>query len=510
MDNLSEKVPQKSVKKNYFYNLFYQIFTIIVPLVVTPYVSRVLKAEGIGQNSFVLSIVSYFTLFAALGFGYYAQREIARCLNDKEKQSKVFWEILIIRLFSTSLALIVYFSLYFSNVFKEYSTLFLIYSINVASIAIDVNFIFQGNEDFKQISIRNFIVKALTIAAIFIFVKTQDDLWIYALINALGTVFSALIMFPFLKNYLTKISPKELKPFRHLVPTLRLFVPTIAVSLYTVLDKTMIGLLLPQTMTIVEDGVEVTKKVGDVENGYYEQAYKIILMGLMVVTSLGTVLIPRNSGYFESGQIEKAKENISKAFRFVLFIGVPMMFGLAAIAQNFSPWFFGDGYEKVPYLIMIFSWLFVAIGLNNVFGIQYLIPSGKDNIYTISVICGAVSNLIMNSFMIPLWKAYGAAIASIISETIILLVQVLFSRKEFNWKKMVSATWKYWLAGAIMFGAVYGISYFLETKIWNTLILIVVGAVIYFLVLLLFRDCVLLEILQKFRVVLSRRKKKDE
>jgi O-antigen/teichoic acid export membrane protein len=119
MDNLSEKVPQKSVKKNYFYNLFYQIFTIIVPLVVTPYVSRVLKAEGIGQNSFVLSIVSYFTLFAALGFGYYAQREIARCLNDKEKQSKIFREILIIRLFSTSLALIVYFSLYFlkSNIY---------------------------------------------------------------------------------------------------------------------------------------------------------------------------------------------------------------------------------------------------------------------------------------------------------------------------------------------------------------------------------------------------------
>jgi O-antigen/teichoic acid export membrane protein len=110
MVNLSEKSTQKSVKKNYFYNLFYQIFTIIVPLVVTPYVSRVLKVEGIGQNSFVLSIVSYFTLFAALGFGYYAQREIARCLNDKEKQSKVFWEILIVRLFSTSLALIVYFS----------------------------------------------------------------------------------------------------------------------------------------------------------------------------------------------------------------------------------------------------------------------------------------------------------------------------------------------------------------------------------------------------------------
>lgn len=205
------KTKTKSVKKNFFYNRFYQIFLLIVPIITTPYISRVLGSEKIGQYSFSYSIAYYFTLFASLGFSYYAQREIAKYKEDKEKQSTIFWEINIIRAISTLLAVVIYLGIIQIPYWQNYRTLLYILVLTIVAIGIDPSFIFQGNEDFKQITIRSFIVKALVVTGIFVFIKTRDDLWIYTLLNALNPILSALIRVPFLKKYLVRIHRKDLK-----------------------------------------------------------------------------------------------------------------------------------------------------------------------------------------------------------------------------------------------------------------------------------------------------------
>ena len=247
IDSNNNKDKKKSLKKNYFYNLAYQIFLLIVPLITTPYVSRVLTPEGVGQYSFSFSLITFFTLFGALGFGYYAQRAIASKQNSSYEQSKVFWEIIICRFIPVFIALLVNFILCFLKVYKEYTNLMLIFSINIFALAFDIAFYYQGKEEFSKLVIRNFIIKLLSVMAIFLFVKSQNDLYKYATINALSVLISSISMWFLLFKYICKVRIKEIKPLRHLKGTIILFLPTIAVSIYTILDKTLIGLMIRDT-----------------------------------------------------------------------------------------------------------------------------------------------------------------------------------------------------------------------------------------------------------------------
>ena len=125
---VEQPVKTKSVKKNYFYNLLYQIFILVVPLIVTPYISRVLTAEGVGQYSFSHSLITYFTVFASLGFVTYGQREIAAFQKDRHKQSVIFWDIIICRFFSVLIMLGLNLVLFFTKIYGEYSQLMFIFS----------------------------------------------------------------------------------------------------------------------------------------------------------------------------------------------------------------------------------------------------------------------------------------------------------------------------------------------------------------------------------------------
>lgn len=490
-------VEEKSIKKNYFYNFIYQLFMIIVPLVATPYVSRVLNADGVGKHSFAYSICFYFMLLAALGFNLYGQRQIAKCLGDKEKQSKIFWEIGIIRCISTAISIGLYFVLIVSNLLEASNLLLLIMTLNIVAVIFDSVFIFQGNEDFKQVAIRNIVVKAVIIAAIFIFVKTKDDLVIYAVINALNPVLSVLIMLPFLKKYLVKVKLKDLKPAQHLVPCLKLFIPTIAVVIFTVIDRTMIGLLVPGEVSVMENGVLVVKTVANIENGYYEQAEKIVKMALTIITSIGVIMYSRNSSYFQQGEYEKVKEKTYTSISFVYFLAIPLMFGLIAIAGNLCPWFLGPGYEKVPKLIMLLSPLSVIIGISNVFGIQYIIPSGKDMVYTLSVVVGTVVNIILNICLVRYHFSYGAAVATLMAEFAILVFQMIYLRKVFSWRKVVVLSIKYLISGVIMFIPVYALSLVISATVLNTFLLVGLGLFIYGICMIIIRDRFAMFILNK-------------
>ena len=482
-------VNRKSTKKNYFYNLIYQLFLIIVPLITTPYISRTLTTSGVGKYSFAFSLITYFTIFGALGFGYYAQREIAKHQNDKVKQTISFWEINICRLIPVSISIIINLVLCLFNVYASYNLLMLIFSINILALAFD--------EDFGKIVFRNVIIKSFSVGAIFIFVKNTSDIWIYALINSTMVVLSNISLWPYLFKVLVKINPKELRPLRHLKGTIVLFVPTIAVSIYTILDKTLIGVLVPGTYTEIVDGEEVIKKFSDLENGYYEQAEKLVKMTLVVITCIGTVMIPRNSNEIAKGNLEQVKKNIFISSKIVLLIGVPLALGLIVIAKNVIPWFLGEGYEKSIIIMQILAPLILIIGFSNVFGLQFLVPSGKDMKFTLALVAGAVINLLLNIFFIQFWYSIGAAIATIIAECCVTGIMAFMVRKEVSFIKVLLSGWKYYFSGAIMFVSCYFIGEVFTPSILNTVIIAGSGVLIYFTMLLLFRDEIVTSTLKK-------------
>ena len=335
---------QKSIKKNYIFNVAYQILTILTPLITAPYLSRVLQPDGIGRASFAESIVSYFSLVAVMGISSYGQREISYVQNDVAKRSEVFWNAKILGFCTAGITIVIY--IIFSLLQKENSTLYLILTLNLVANFFDITWFFQGMEDFAKTVTRNAIVKIMQICYIFLFVKDKTDLPLYVLGLGLFTMLGNLSLWPYLPKYIKKVKFSALKPFKDIKVVLSLFIPAVAVQIYTVLDKTMIGIITGS----------------EYENGYYEQAMKISKMLLAIITALGTVMVPRIGYLFQNDKKDEIQSYMYRGCRFVWFLGLPMCLGIIITAGNFVPWFFGDGYEKVVPLLQILSLLILIIG----------------------------------------------------------------------------------------------------------------------------------------------------
>lgn len=476
---------KKSVAKNYIYNLIYQILTIILPLITTPYLSRVLGAEAIGIYGYTLSIVTYFVLFGSLGIAMYGQREIAYLQNDKTKQSKVFWEIITIRIASLLMAIITFYITFCIN--GEYTTYYKILILELIAGILDISWYFQGIEDFGKTVIRNLIVKILSLVSIFIFVKTQNDLWIYILIYTLANVLGNLTMWLYIPKMLKKVSIKTLEIKKHFKPIIALFIPQIAIQIYVVLDKTMIG-------NITHDMTEV---------GFYEQAQKIVRTMIVLVTALGTVMNSRIASAFSENKKEEVKNYLTQSFQIVWFLGLPAMFGMIAISSKFVPWFYGEGYEAVIPLINAMTPIILAIGLNNVTGVQYLIQARKQKIFTLSVTIGAIINVICNYILIKLNGTIGAVISSVLAEVSILVIQLIYIRKEITVLDMMKSSVKYFISSLIMFVAICFITTKMQVSIVNTGIQAIIGIAIYFSILFILKDEFLKSIVNQLIVMVK-------
>lgn len=461
---------KKSIQKNYIYNVTYQILVLITPLVTTPYVSRTLGAAGIGTYSFAASIVAYFTMFAAMGTAAYGQREISYVQDDKRKRTEVFWNTEILSCISTLAWLLLYGA--YVLFFCDDTVIYLIFAMNVIAVAFDITWLFQGMEEFGHIVVRNIIFKILNIVYIYVFVRSEDDLVIYVLGMCLLPLFSMLSLWTLLYKMVDKPDWKKVRPFTNIGVVLSMFIPFIAISIYTVLDKTMIGLF-----TDTKD-----------ENGYYEQALELSKTALTLVTALGTVMVPRIGYYYEKKEFDVVKKYIYRSYRFVWFLGIPLCFGLISISANMVPWFYGDGFDKVVPLLIVSSFLIPIIGISNVTGIQYLMPTKRQNMLTLTVLTGAAVNFVFNVILIPHWYSIGAAIASVLAELVITVVQIIMIRKELSPRMIISCSGHYWLAGLVMFGALYKMGKYLEPSIAHSAIMMVSGGIIYSILLLIMKD----------------------
>lgn len=476
------------VVKNYLYNLSYQILVLIVPLITTPYVSRVLGAKGVGTFSYTNSIVQYFILFGCIGLNLYGQREIAYVQHEKEKRDKVFWELIILRIVTVSVSLTVFYSTLASH--GKYAPVFFIMCLDILASMVDISWFFQGIEDFKKIVVRNFIIKIVGVALIFLFVKSSDDLLLYIVCHSATLFLGNLSMWAYIPRLVGKVNVRELEIKKHIRPTIILFLPQIAISIYTVLDKTMIGFLTGS----------------EEEVAYYEQGQKIVRIVMTLVTSLGTVMMPRVANLFKLNEMEKVKNYLSKSFRFVFFLSFPMMFGLMAVSCNIVPWFFGSGYDKVVPNMMVIAPILVMIALSNLMGNQFLLPTGRQKEYTLSVVTGCVVNFSLNLLLIPFFLSIGAAVATVIAETSVTGVQVYFTRKDFKFGEIISSNKHYIISSLIMFVPTYLLARYLPSSIVNTFICVVVGGLIYVGLLFVMKDETLFEAVEKIKGKLVKKK----
>lgn len=480
---------QPSVKKNYIYSLLYQILTMIIPFMTAPYVARVLGADGVGTYSYTQSYMTYFTMIAALGTASYGMREIARCRTNKEEYSKKFWEIELLTIFTTIVCLIAWGVLIiFSSKYKIY---FIALIPTLLATMFDISWFYTGHEKIGYTVFWNALCKILGVVCIFLLVTEKNDLVIYIFINSFMLMIGNLSMWVFLPRMLVKVDPREFRFRNHFRETLIYFIPTIATTVYTVLDKTLIGV--------------ITKD--DYQNGYYEQATKIINMAKTAVfVSVNTVMSARISYLFSENKISEIKDRIEKSINFILMLGFAVSFGIIAIAKDFVPVFFGCGYDAVVNLLYWMAPLILIIGISNCLGAQYYTPAGLRAQSSKYIITGSVTNLIMNLILIPKLGATGAVIGSIIAELTISALYFVNCDKYLTIMQVLKCSYKRFIAGIIMIIVIKIIgSNHMLTGIPLVAVEIVVGALIYFMSLFILQDVMLKEAF----IIIERKVKKN-
>lgn len=474
--NLENDIDMKVIK-NYLYNASYQVFILLVPLITTPYLARVLGPEGVGINSFTNSVIQYFILFGSIGVNLYGNRQVAFVRDDKERLSKTFYEIFLMRVVTIIFVYLIFIT--FVTLTTSYRTYYLAQSISIIAAAFDISWFFMGVENFTVTVLRNFIVKILTLISIFVLVKSYKDLTIYILILSLSLLIGNLTLFPSLKRYIEWPGNGRLHIWKHLLPSLVLFIPQVATQIYLVLNKTMLGLM-----------------VSVQSSGYFDQSDKVIKMVLAIVTATGTVMLPHVANAFAKGKYKQTKEYLYSSFSFVTAISIPMTFGLAAIAPKFVPLFFTSKFNSVIPIMIIESVVIVLIAWSNVIGTQYLLPTNQTKLYTNSVILGAVVNLVANIPLISSYGAIGSAIATVLSELSVTFYQLIVVRKQINYKELFNETIKYCCAGVVMFIIISVLDRLLVITWMNLGVEVLIGMVIYILMLILLKVKILYRIIK--------------
>lgn len=479
---------KQSITVNYFLNTAYQLLMLLTPLITAPYISRVLGAEGVGIYSYTTSVVAFFSMFAVLGTTTYGQRVIAQCRNDRQQLSKCFWEIEILSIITTFACIVVWMGIVLLN--PTYRIYYLILTIELATVALDIVWFYNGLEKFSSVVFKNAAVKFLSIVLLFLLVRKRDHVWIYIAILALGKLVGNASMWIRLRRHVNGPQFSKLSIWPHFKETLTYFLPTAAASIYTYLDKIMIG----------------TFATTSAENGYYEQARKITTMAYMMLASLNTVMSPRMSFLFSQKAEKEIRNNLENALAFIFTLGIPLVFGVAGIASNFVPWFFGDGFEKVSILLVLSSPLVVILALHNYFSALYLIPSGQRARSTKGVIAGASINLILNLIFIPKYQSVGAMIATLIAETSICVIYFYMSKAYVPLKLLLQNLPKQLLSacGMLFFIVLIGKGH--SGSIIITVIQIIVGATVYFVLLYLLRERFTIRITERLMKKLCKRK----
>ena len=421
------------VIKNYLYNLSYQILTIILPIITVPYVTRIFTSEALGNYIFYNSIVSYFSLFAMLGIGVYGTKQIAAASDV----SSTFWNIYAIQLIASILSIFVYIIVVFSIPQME-GIVPLIVGITLFANMMDISWLFSGKEDFKKITIRNVVIRVIGVISIFTFVKSSDDLYLYVFLIVIFDFLGQFVMWVPAKKFIKRPSFNTRIMKKNLHPIVLLFLPQVAISLYVVLDRTLLGLL---------------GSYSDV--GIYEQGQKLVSILLKVVSSLGVVMLPRVANLL-SERRDKEAQNMVK-FSFILYnlIIFPMIFGLIAVNEVFVKLFLGQNFQDVKYVLYVIVFNIMFVGWTNILGYQVLVVRNKNKEFMLSTTIPAFVSVAVNIAVIPFFGYIGASITSVVVEILVFAIQWYYSRNIINKNLLFNKDLaKIICSSLVMFGAV--------------------------------------------------------
>lgn len=411
---------QNSIKRNAVLNIGRTLLSIVFPLITFPYATRVLLPEGIGKTQFASGIISYFVMIAGLGIGTYGIRETAKKRDDAEALSKVTKELFLLNLVPTFISYILFgIALFFVPKFSAYRSLLIVYSATILFTTLGIEWLYSGMEQYSYITLRQFFFQICSLIALFIFVRQKEDVLKYAAISVFANVGANACNFVHSRKYIQWRLPVKLEITRHLKPVFILFGMRVAASLYVALDTTLLGFL-----------------TDDAQVGYYEAANKMARVVVSLITSVTAVMLPRLSYYVEKKDIASFKVLLEQSFNILILFALPLSAGLFLLSRNIILIISGVNFSPAVSTMRVLSPLVLVIPLSSFFGNQIFLPLGKERISLYAMLTGAVVNIVLSIIFIKRHGAFGAAFASLIAESSIVLFYfvVAVKQKLFSWK----------------------------------------------------------------------------
>ena len=472
-------LPPKSLKKNAVLNMTKTVMSLVFPLITFPYSSRVLGPVYIGKVNFAQSIVSYFALVAALGISTYAVRESAKLRDDREKLSVFVKEVFSLNMISTVVSYILFaLALAVVPAFESYRKLLCVCGASILFTTLGMDWLYTGLEEFKYITVRSIAFQFISLTLLFVFVRSKDDYLKYAGISVVSSVGSNICNFIHARHFVDfKIKARNLK--KHLKPVFTLFAMSAAVSIYTVLDTTMLGFIK-----------------GDEAVGIYTAATKINRMVIMMITAATAVLLPRLSYYADKDRNEFLRL-ANKALQFVVMFSVPCAAGLFILAEPAVLLFSGEQFLSAVPVMKIMDAVVVFIGISNVIGIQIFMSVGKERYTLFSVVAGAAVNFTMNMILIPHLGAIGAAVGTVCAEFSVTAIQLVWARKYFDIKKILVHLLKVLVSLFVMSICVSFVGRYFKAYSIELVLGILSGVLIYSLCLFVLKDSLFVEFLEQ-------------
>ena len=482
---------QKKLLNNVAYNVVYRVLILIVPFITAPYISRILRPEGLGLYSVTTAIAKYFWMFGLLGMANYGNRQIAAVRDDQAELSRTFSNLFYFQLIVSSIMTLLFIAYVFLIGYSHYGIAIICQIPYLFSAMFEISWYFSGTEQFRSMVIKNSIIKISTLVAVFILVKKEEDVWIYVLINTLSLVAGQIALWPLMLRQVKFTKPEFKQITKHLRPNLILMISVVAVSIYVLMDKIMIEWLS-----------------GKAHVGYYENTEKILNMTTSIVGAIGMVMLPRMTYMISNNEKDKAQTFLTKSMRYVMTFAIAITFGIAGIAKEFSVIYFGDKFAICGTTIMIVSAAIALYSWENTLKTQYLLPKKKDKVFVKGTVSAAICNLCLNLILIPKLGVIGAVIGTVGAQAAAAGYESFSVRKEIPIKKYFMDLVPEICFGAIMFIICRGIGILLGTK-WHVLFIqIVVGSLVFMALTYVYYSRLNDELLLKFKNKLVRRKEK--
>lgn len=470
---------KKNLATNAAFNILYRMLNVIFPLITATYVSRILEPAGIGAVGYAQNIVSYFLMFAALGIPVYGTRETAKCKGNPKELSKLVSELLTINFLSTTVCLACYL-LVIRNVFHSDVSIYLVFTIDLLFNYINIDWLYQGQEEYGYITLRNFVIKIISLIALVVFVKEQDDCVAYAVIVCMGTDLNYLANIIHARS-IVRITLCGLDLRKHLKPIFILLASSATASIYSKIDVTMLGWISTKEAV-----------------GYYTNAFKVMSICLTMATAISAVFLPRLCHIYNN-QREEYQKVLSLGLKAVIILAIPCWIGLMLVADDLVLTFFGDLFLPAVPTLRILASLIVIRGVGDIICYQVIISTGNEKKLINSRIIAAAVNVVLNGLLIRNYAQNGVAVASVASE-LIVNVGMLFCSLAIVKPSVERSFWISVLIGTVaMAVSVLLVQHLVPGAGLCLFLSAAIGVVIYFLSELLLKNDMVMDMLQLLR-----------